>query len=106
MFQVLGLSLSADDIDDESEQVLRKLNNIDFKLQMHSQNCMDNLNDATAKALKIVQETELINQMKDSTVAIQSSLSKTLNRKESEAVTEFKSDLVDLITVDNRIRQS
>ena len=49
---------------DDPEQILRKLNNVDFKLQMQQQQCIQRLSQTTTKAMHIIQNQAKFDQTK------------------------------------------
>ena len=54
---ILGLNDQDSDVD--SESMLRKLNNLDFKLEMQSQSCVESLNSCCQQAIQILSEPAL-----------------------------------------------
>ena len=57
LVSILGLNDQDSDVD--SESMLRKLNNLDFKLEMQSQSCVESLNSCCQQAIQILSEPAL-----------------------------------------------
>ena len=55
ILSVLQIRGTEEDEEQDTAQVLRKLNNIDFKLEMHTQSCIDNLTETTTQALSVLE---------------------------------------------------
>ena len=50
---------TADDLDNiDVTQILRALNNVDFKLKLHGQNCVESLNKSSKQVMEAFEEIE------------------------------------------------